>query len=726
MEWGKPAAAEHGQRQRRTIRLPDSAAGRKRESTMIDPKTDPGSEQHETIEHYDLEVAPRVRNLPPYLFGRINELKYRKRRDGIDVIDLGMGNPTDPPEEWVIDKLCEAARDSRNHRYSAATGIYNLRREVANRYESRFGVSLDPDQEVVATIGSKEGFSHMCLALLGPGDTALVPAPSFPIHIHAVALASANVISLDVRDGSSFPGEHRPDLREPVSRGRRSWSSTIRTTRRRPWSSRPFFEEIVALAKKYRFFVIHDFAYGDIGFDGYQPPSFLSVKGAKSVGCEFTTMSKGYNMAGWRVGFAAGNRDMLARSRRSRAITTTGSSRRSRSRRSWPCGTAKRAGWPRSPSINCGATPWFAASNAWAGTSQLPKAGMFVWTAIPEPWRSQSGSIDFAMKLLEDANVAVSPGRGFGETGEGFLRLALVENEQRLRQAVRQIARYLRPEKAAPLIRRTVAGWLRCVPARSGALALLVGRGTGGDGRLGGLNGIDPAEDHPAGAGLEHARHRQAEGLAQVIGSLLGDDHRAVVEIADALALLFAALEELDRQALAREHDRLHRVGQVVEVDDFDSLEPGDLVEVVVVGDDLAPEMLGQDHQALIDFADPRQLGDLAVVDPDLDARRLLQAVEDVEPAAPAVAPQLVGAVGDALQFLEHEPRNDHRLIDDARLGDVGDPPVDHDRGIEHQRTRAFDLLREFHVGDDEPKIVLGLEERRDADIADEDRDEAS
>ena len=148
---------------------------RKRESTMIDPKTNPGSEEHESIEHYDLEVAPRVRNLPPYLFGKINELKYRKRRAGIDVIDLGMGNPTDPPEEWVIDKLCEAARDSRNHRYSVATGVYNFRREVADAYETRFGVSLDPDQEVVATIGSKEGFSHMCLALLGPGDTALVP-----------------------------------------------------------------------------------------------------------------------------------------------------------------------------------------------------------------------------------------------------------------------------------------------------------------------------------------------------------------------------------------------------------------------------------------------------------------------------------------------------------------------------------------------------------------------
>src|SRR5262249_8906336 len=155
-------------------------------------------------EHHEIEVAPRVRGLPPYLFGKINELKYRKRRAGIDVIDLGMGNPTDPPEGWVIDKLCEAARDTRNHRYSMASGGYNLRREVAARYQNRFAVSLDPDHEVVATIGSKEGFSHMCLALLGPGDTALVPAPSFPIHVHAIALASANVIALEVRDPSEF------------------------------------------------------------------------------------------------------------------------------------------------------------------------------------------------------------------------------------------------------------------------------------------------------------------------------------------------------------------------------------------------------------------------------------------------------------------------------------------------------------------------------------------
>jgi alanine-synthesizing transaminase len=414
---------------------------------MIDPKMDPGSEQHETIERYDIEVAPRVRNLPPYLFGKINELKYRKRRDGVDVIDLGMGNPTDPPEDWVIDKLCEAARDSRNHRYSAATGIYNLRREVANRYESRFGVSLDPDQEVVATIGSKEGFSHMCLALLGPGDTALVPAPSFPIHIHAVALASANVISLDVRDGSSFLANIARTCESLYPRPK----ILVINYPHNPTATvvdAPFFEEIVALARKYRFFVIHDFAYGDIGFDGYLPPSFLSVKGAKSVGCEFTTMSKGYNMAGWRVGFAAGNRDMLGALKAIKGYYDYGifqavqvgaivALRHGESgrlaqvaeyqlRRDAFVRGLKRMGWD----------------------PQVPKAGMFVWTAIPEPWRSQSGSIEFSMNLLENANVAVSPGRGFGETGEGFLRLALVENEQRLRQAVRQVARYLRPEKA--------------------------------------------------------------------------------------------------------------------------------------------------------------------------------------------------------------------------------------------------------------------------------------
>jgi alanine-synthesizing transaminase len=410
---------------------------------MIDPRTNPGAEEHESTEHYDLEVAPRVRNLPPYLFGRINELKYRKRRAGIDVIDLGMGNPTDPPEDWVIDKLCEAARDARNHRYSAATGIYNLRREVARRYQGRFGVQLDPDHEVVATIGSKEGFSHMCLALLGPGDTALVPAPSFPVHIHAIALAAANVIALDVRESSGFLANIARICESLYPRPK----ILVLNYPHNPTATvvdAAFFEEIVALARKYRFYVIHDFAYGDLGFDGYQPPSFLSVKGATEVGCEFTTMSKGYNMAGWRVGFAAGNKEMLAALKAIKGYYDYGIFQavqvasivalrhgeegrlaqiaEYQRRRDTLVRGLKRLGWD----------------------VPLPRAGMFVWTAIPKPWRAQMGSIDFAMKLLEEANVAVSPGRGFGETGEGYLRLALVENEQRLQQAVRQIGRCLR------------------------------------------------------------------------------------------------------------------------------------------------------------------------------------------------------------------------------------------------------------------------------------------
>jgi alanine-synthesizing transaminase len=410
---------------------------------MVDSNADPGSEAHESIERYDLEVAPRLRNLPPYLFGRINELKYRKRRDGIDVIDLGMGNPTDPPEEWIIDKLCEAARDARNHRYSAATGVTNLRREVAKRYEARFGVHLDPDQEVVATIGSKEGFSHMCLALLGPGDTALVPAPTFPIHIHAVALAAANVISLDVRE----PGLFLSNVARMCESLHPRPKILVLNYPHNPTASvvdAAFFEEVVALAKAYRFFVIHDFAYGDIGFDGYQPPSFLSVKGAKSVGCEFTTMSKGYNMAGWRVGFAAGNRDMLGALKAIKGYYDYGifQAVQVASIVALRHGEAGRLAQVAEYQSRRDALMRGLERLGWQAES--PRAGMFVWAAIPELWRAQMGSIDFAMKLLEEANVVVSPGRAFGETGEGFLRLALVENAHRLRQAVRQVARCLR------------------------------------------------------------------------------------------------------------------------------------------------------------------------------------------------------------------------------------------------------------------------------------------
>lgn len=401
----------------------------------------------ETAEPFSIDVAARVKALPPYLFGKINQLKYDKRRAGVDVIDLGMGNPTDPPEDWIIDKLCEAARDARNHRYSMAAGVYNLRREVAKRYESRWGVSLDPEAEIVTTIGSKEGFSHMCLALLGPGDTALAPAPTFPIHAHAVGLANANVIALDIRDSEAFLQNVARTCQSLFPKPK----VLILNYPHNPTATvvdPAFFDEVVALARRYNFLVMHDFAYGDIGFDGYEAPSFLAAKGAREVGVEFTTMSKGYNMAGWRVGFAAGHRDAIRALKTIKGYYDYGlfqavqiaaivalrhgeEGRRAQvaeyqSRRDVMVEGLRRLGW----------------------SVKSPRAGMFVWAEIPEPWRSRMGSIDFAMKLLEEAEVAVSPGRGFGEVGEGHLRLALVENEHRLRQAIRQIGRCLKSEKA--------------------------------------------------------------------------------------------------------------------------------------------------------------------------------------------------------------------------------------------------------------------------------------
>ena len=358
-----------------------------------------------------------------------------------------MGNPTDPPEQWVIDKLCEAANDLKNHRYSVAAGVYNLRREVAAKYANRFGVTLDPDNEVVATIGSKEGFSHMCLALLGPGDTAIVPAPYFPIHVHAVALASANVISLDIRDSQAFLA-NLVRVCESLSPRPKILILNYPHNPTATVVDRAFYEEIVALAKRFHFHVISDFAYGDIVFDGVEVPSFLSAPGAIDVGCEFTTMSKGYNMAGWRVGFAAGNRKMLGALKAIKGYYDYGLFQAVQVaaivalRHGEPGRLAQVAEYQHRRDVLVDSL------NRIGWEVETPKGGMFVWAPIPEPWRSKMGSIDFSMKLLEEAEVAVSPGRGFGETGEGFLRLALIENEQRLRQAVRQIARCLKPEKA--------------------------------------------------------------------------------------------------------------------------------------------------------------------------------------------------------------------------------------------------------------------------------------
>ncbi len=254
---------------------------------------------------FHIPVADRVKRLPPYLFGKINKLKYQKRVAGVDVIDLGMGNPTDPPDPLITEKLAEALNDPRNHRYSVSDGLANLRREVAARYFKLYGVRLEPASEIIACIGSKEGFSHLCLALMGPGDTAIVPAPSFPVHVYAVMLAAGNVIALDVQEPDKFltniayTCEHlfpRPKL-VVVNFPHNPTTTTV---------EQDFYVELVRLAKKYEFLVISDFAYADICFDGYKAPSFLSVPGALDVGVEFTTMSKGYSMAGWRIGFCCG------------------------------------------------------------------------------------------------------------------------------------------------------------------------------------------------------------------------------------------------------------------------------------------------------------------------------------------------------------------------------------------------------------------------------------
>ncbi|TWT55090.1 Glutamate-pyruvate aminotransferase AlaC [Rubripirellula amarantea] len=402
------------------------------------PTTDPEPKP------FVVEFASRVNRLPPYMFGRINNSLYQKRRAGDDVIDLGMGNPSDPPDQVVIDKLNTAAMDPNNHGYSKSNGITNLRRELAKKYDRKYGVSLDHEHEIIACLGSKEGFSHMCLALMGPGDTAMIPSPYFPVHMYGVILASGNVVSLDVADPDKFLRnvaytcenmEPRPKVLI-VNYPHNPSSAVVEPD---------FFVDVVRLAKKYGFLVIHDFAYADVAFDGYQPPSFLSAPGAKDVGVEFTTMSKGYNMAGWRVGFCAGNAEMVRglgtikgyydygmfQAIQIAAIVALRETEENvlkqsliyQGRRDVLVSGLRRLGWQL----------------------ESPKAGMFVWAQIPEPWRSSMSTMEFGMKLLEEGNVAVSPGSGFGAAGEGYLRMSLVENEQRLRQAVRQIAKCLAP-----------------------------------------------------------------------------------------------------------------------------------------------------------------------------------------------------------------------------------------------------------------------------------------
>jgi alanine-synthesizing transaminase len=384
---------------------------------------------------------PRIRRLPPYVFNVVGELKLQARRAGEDIVDFSMGNPDGPTPPHVVDKLIEATGKMPNHRYSVSRGIYKLRVAICDWYRRRYGVECDPDAEAIVTIGSKEGLGHLALAVLGPGDVVLCPNPTYPIHQYSVIIAGADVRSIPLMPGGDFMGHLVEALRL-------MWPKPKMLILNFPHNPTTevveidFFQKIVGFARDNDMIVVHDLAYADLAFDGYQPPSFLQVPGAREVGIEFFTLSKSYNMPGWRVGFAVGNRELVAALARIKSYLDYGIFQpvqiaaiaalngpqdcvteiceRYQQRRDVLCNGLQRAGWPVAK----------------------PKATMFVWAPIPEPF-VEMGSLEFSKFLLREAKVAVSPGIGFGDYGDGFVRFALIENEHRTRQAIRGIRRAL-------------------------------------------------------------------------------------------------------------------------------------------------------------------------------------------------------------------------------------------------------------------------------------------
>ena len=385
-----------------------------------------------------MEQFPRIQRLPPYVFAVVTELKSKMRRAGEDIIDLGMGNPDLPTPKHIVEKLIEAARNPRNHRYSLSRGIPKLRLAICNWYKRKYGVTLDPDTEAIATIGAKEGISHLVLATMGPGDLALVPRPTYPLHNYSVIIAGADVRSISLTSGEG-------DFLDRVERAMKTlWprpKMMIISFPHNPTTEvveLDFFRRVVAFAKEHGILVVHDLAYADLVFDGYKAPSILQVPGAKDVAVELYSMSKGYSMPGWRVGFVVGNKRMVGALTRIKSyldygmfqaiqiaatVALNGPNRVVdeavevyRKRRDCLVDGFARIGWE----------------------FEKPKGTMFVWAPLPEPFRAM-GSLEFSKHLLTHAKVAVSPGIGFGEHGEGFVRFALVENEHRIRQAIRGV-----------------------------------------------------------------------------------------------------------------------------------------------------------------------------------------------------------------------------------------------------------------------------------------------
>jgi len=387
----------------------------------------------------------KLNRLPPYVFAEVIALMTAARRAGEDVIDLGMGNPDLPTPPHVVEKICEAAHNPRNHRYSASRGLPNLRAAVSEWYARRHGVAIDPDREAIAVIGAKEGLSHFVLMTVGPGDVVLCPDPAYPIHQYSVIIAGGDLRTVPLTPDCDFIANLETAMR-------RTWPKPkllILSFPANPTTQvvdRSFFERVVTFARENDLMVVHDFAYAEICFDGYRAPSILEVPGARDIAIEFGSLSKSHSMAGWRVGFAAGNPDMVHALGRIKSYLDYGMPQPIQ------IGAIVALRGPQDCVAEAVATykerrdaliDGLGAPGEGSWKIEKPLGTMFVWAQIPEPLRAL-GSLEFSKRLLQDAKVAVSPGVGFGEMGEGFVRFALVENRHRVRQAVRGIRRFLR------------------------------------------------------------------------------------------------------------------------------------------------------------------------------------------------------------------------------------------------------------------------------------------
>lgn len=383
----------------------------------------------------------RLNRLPPYVFAVVNEMMFTARRNGEDIINLGMGNPDQPTPQHIVDKLNEASLKGSNHRYSASKGIYKLRLAVCDWYKRKFNVDLDPEKEAVATIGSKEGLAHLALAVSGPGDTILCSTPAYPIHPYAFVIAGAQVIHVDLfpqesflqRIATAYKNTHPKPKFLVLNYPNNPTTATV---------GLDFFEEAVSFAKANDLYIIHDLAYGDLGFDGYQAPSIFQIPGAKDVAVEFSTLSKSYNMAGWRVGFCVGNRDIVGALVKIKSYLDYGMFQAIQIAAIAALNGPQECVAEISEMYRLRRNVLVEGLNKNGWKVERPNASMFVWAQMPEEMRP-IGSLEFAKRLVQEAKVAVSPGIGFGDAGEGFVRFALIENEERIRQAVRGIRNVL-------------------------------------------------------------------------------------------------------------------------------------------------------------------------------------------------------------------------------------------------------------------------------------------